>query len=112
MKTEEVVKPLDLKYGGAVLMDMDDDPSKLKDAVLYLDIKVKGMGDEHYIEWLKMFNMSLDEMQDEMGTPGFGFLFKNRVHTSGAVLAVVHMLLEQNGLINNEKPKYIIDNPY
>lgn len=107
MKTMEVVRLFDLRTkNGVGIMDMDDDPLGLKNALFYLDKKTGKMTDDDFLTWLKekrkdgpFSTTERIQLGQDIFTPEFSFLQKKKDILMTGCAVLIDYLIDKNNLI-------------
>jgi len=102
----EVKRLHDLEMkGGIGIMDMEEDPLYLKDALWYLSSKTDEMSDEEFLSWLKgkMVNgvftsAELFQFDRDIFSPEFASLIKTRDQVMCGIGILIDYLIDANNL--------------
>ena len=103
----KAVRLFDLKTkSGDGIMDMEEDPSHLKDALWYLNTKTEKMSDDEFMVWLKAklvdgpFNSKeLFEFKQDMHSPEFAVLTKKKDQVMAGIAILIDWLIDANKLV-------------
>jgi hypothetical protein len=102
----EVVRLFDLKMkGGIGIMDMDEDPLYLKNALWYLQVQTEDMSDEEFLTWLKGKKVNgaftepeIFQFNQDIMSPEFAVLIKHRDQVFMGCGIIIDYLIDANNL--------------
>lgn len=102
----EVIRFYDLKMkGGIGIMDLDEDPLYLKDALWYLQEQTEKMSDEEFLTWLKgkrvngpFTSSEIVQFNRDIFSPDFAVLIKHRDQVFVGCAILIDYLIDANKL--------------